>query len=198
MDKIVLGLCGPPSAGKTTVAQLLRWKLKDYPCSREVPREYARHYLEKYGAITNIHQQLLIYDGQTKSEKQIGNNYDITISDSPRFLSYIYSKRFFNYEDNHSRAALVRIYELALECLQDYNRIYLLPPATELIKDGIRTQSTQEAEYLFEDIKIFLQTHFNDKTFIIAEHDRNEMEKTVDIIIKDLKILGLIKENANI
>jgi len=53
--------------------------------------------LEKYGPIYNIHQQMLIYDGKTKLEKQMKDNYTLTISGSPKFLSYIYSKKYFNY-----------------------------------------------------------------------------------------------------
>jgi hypothetical protein len=40
---------------------------------------------------------MLIYDGKTKLEKQMKDNYTLTISGSPRFLSYIYSKKYFNY-----------------------------------------------------------------------------------------------------
>ena len=40
---------------------------------------------------------MLIYDGKTKLEKQMKDNYTLTISGSPKFLSYIYSKKYFNY-----------------------------------------------------------------------------------------------------
>lgn len=194
MDKITIGLCGPPSAGKTTVSQLLRWKIQDIAnITREVPREYARHYMEKYGPITNIHQQLLIYDGQTKSEKQITNTYDVTISDSPRFLSYIYSKKFYDHWDKHQRAALVRIYELALESLEDYNVIYLLPPHSIVEQDGIRCQNENDADCLFVDIKNFLETHCPDITVFIQEHKKGEPLKTIEFILADLTNRGIFK-----
>jgi len=186
-NKIMIGICGAPSSGKTTVAQLLRWKIRDVTeLSREVPREYARHYMEKYGKINNINQQLLIYDGQTKSEKQIMNTYDITISDSPRFLSYIYSKRFYDYNNPHNRAALVSIYELALESLMDYDIIYLLPPPDEVEQDGIRSQSNQDIDNLFNDMKNFLETHCKNLLCFINDHDKNNYLKTVYFIINDL------------
>lgn len=186
-QKIVIGICGPPSAGKTTTAQLLRWKLRDVcNLSREVPREYARHYMEKYDQISNIHQQLLIFDGQTKSEKQINNVYTITISDSPRFLSYIYAKQFFDHTDPHSRAALVRLYELALEAINDYDVVYLLPPAIEVERDGLRSQDEKDALNLFNDIKNFTDTHCKSLVQLIPDHDKDDLLHTVDFIINDL------------
>ena len=191
--KITIGICGAPSSGKTTVSQLLRWKIQEVaPVSREVPREYARHYMEKYGPIENIHQQLLIYDGQTKLEKQIRNTYDMTISDSPRFLSYIYSKSFYNYKNKHERASLVRIYELALESLEDYDAIYLLPPSKNIEQDGIRCQNENDACIIFEDIKIFLQTHCPDLMFFIQDHKKEENLKTVEFILNDLLYRGIL------
>lgn len=183
MNKVI-GICGAPSSGKTTISQLLRWQIESK--TREVPREYARHYMEKYGPISNIHQQLLIYDGQTKLEKQMRDNYELTISDSPRFLSYIYSKKYFNYKNKHEKAALVRIYELSLESLQDYEIIYLLPPPEKIIQDGIREQKDGDGLTIFNDIKIFLETHAPDLFKIIEDHNRNNMMVSVNVILKDL------------
>jgi len=94
----------------------------------------------------------------------------MTISDSPRFLSYIYSKRFFNYTDKHSRAALVRIYESALESLNDYNVIYLFPPSHSVEQDGVRCQNENDADNLFNDIKTFLDTHAKELTVFINQN----------------------------
>lgn len=192
--KITIGICGPPSAGKTTTAQILRWKLKNSTeKSREVPREYARHYIEKYGEINNIYQQMFIYEGQTKFEKQIYDNYDITISDSPRFLAYIYAKKLFDYQNKQDRAALTRLYELALESINDYDVIYLLPPAFNVEQDGIRIQNENDANNIFNEIQDFLFTHHcHDKTKFLTFHKKEKIEETADNIINDLISNNLI------
>lgn len=84
--RVAIGICGAPSSGKTTTAHLVRHKMSDRGFSREVVREYARHFIERYGQVTSIMEQWHIYDGQTKWEKQAQDNYDLVISDSPRFL----------------------------------------------------------------------------------------------------------------
>ena len=195
MSNITIGICGSPSSGKTTASQLLRWKLREITkLSREVPREYARHYMEKYGPITNIHQQLLVFDGQTKSEKQISDTYDMTISDSPRFLAYVYAKNFFDYKNKHSTAALVRLYELALNSIEDYEVFYLLPPADSIEEDGIRIQTQNDAVNLYNDISNFLYTHCKEMTVFVKEHTRDEPLKTVEFIINDLQNKGIIHD----
>ena len=180
MSKIRIGICGPPCSGKTTIAQLLKWKLREITnLTREVPREYARHYMEKYGPVNNIYQQLLIYDGQTKLEKQINQNYDITISDCPRMLSYIYAKHHFKYQDPQDHAVLTRLYELAIECIADYNIIFLLFPLEKFETDAIRCYNNKKPQEIYDDIKNFLLTHCKNITILLE--NKNEMEIVQDI-----------------
>jgi nicotinamide riboside kinase len=192
-EKLAIGFCGAPSSNKTTLSHLLRWQLaQKTKLSRELPREYARHYMEKYGAIESIHQQLLIYDGQTKSEKQITDNYNIMITDSPRFLSYVYAKRFLHYKDPHNVASLVRLYELAVLSLSDYDIIYILPPPVDIEMDGIRSQSKEDVMNIFRDSKNFLDTHAPDLSVYLSEYHKDEALKWVDYIINDLIAKKLI------
>ena len=72
-------------------------------------------------------------------------------------------------KDKHERATLVRIYELSIESLQDYEIIYFLPLPDKIIQDGIREQKDGDGLNIFNDIKIFLETHAKDLYNIIDE-----------------------------
>lgn len=194
MSKITIGICGSPSSGKTTISQLLKWKIQNIlNVTLETTTEYARNYIEKYGQITNIYQQFLIYEEQTKIEKQIQNIYDITISDSPRFLSYIYSKKIYDYKNEQEREILLKIYEKSLESLKDYDIIYLLPVNPKIKKDEVRNQDKKTSHILFQDMKIFLKTHCPELFCFIKNHKNEKSIKTVNFIIKDLMEKMIIK-----
>lgn len=194
MGKII-GICGAPGSGKTTMSHLLRYKLQKITTeSKEVCREYARHYMEKVGKIDEIHQQFFIYDGQLKSETQIKNNYNIAISDSPLLLTYIYGKILFNPDKKNNIAALVRLYELSLCSAFEYNKIYLLPPQ-QVFQDGIRSQNDEDAIKIFNNIKEFTDSHCPHKTVFLNGYNREEMEKWVDFIINDLIKDNIIKND---
>lgn len=191
----MIGLCGAPGSGKTTMSHLLRYKLQKVTTeSKEVCREYARHYMEKVGEIDEIHQQFFIYDGQKKSEMQIRDNYDIAISDSPLLLTYIYGRILFNPTKKNNIAALVRLYELSLYSAFEYDKIYLLPPQS-VYQDGIRSQNDNDAIEIFNDIKQFTNIHCPDKTIFLEGYTREEMEKWADIIIEDLIKDKIIKND---
>lgn len=64
---------------------------------------------------------------------------------------------------------MVRIYELSIESLQDYEIIYFLPLPDKIIQDGIREQKDGDGLNIFNDIKIFLETHAKDLYNIIDE-----------------------------
>ena len=155
----LIGLCGAPSAGKTTTAHALRAELRGTGATVEAVREYARHWIERCGVPEGIFEQMLIQDGQTKWERQAQGIYDVVISDSPRWLSYIYATALFHVEDTKSHLALVRLYELALRALKDYNRIYLLPPPVCVSQDRVRIQNEDDAIYLHGCIYNFLRMH---------------------------------------
>jgi nicotinamide riboside kinase len=177
MMKSRIGICGPPSAGKTTMSHQLR-RLIDDSC--ECAKEYARHYIEKNGAPMHVFEQMLIIDGQRKWEMQLSRIYDVVISDSPLFLSYIYGRMLTDVSDCKQKSALVRLYELALEATDEYDAIYLLPPRA-IREDGVRTQDDEDAYKIYGLIEAFCDNHgieythippgtYEDQSYLTAKH----------------------------
>jgi len=188
---ILIGISGAPSSGKTTTAHLLRHKLSGRGFSREVVREYARHWIEKYGQIDDIYQQWHIYYGQTKWEEQARKNYQFVLSDSPRFLPYLYSLGFLDYTKPASVAAAVALYEIAVNSLKDYSRLYLLMPPECVEQDGIRCQTDADVNAIFEASRQFLRNHCPDLFVEVPSHGKDP-EAYANFIIADLQGLGLV------
>lgn len=155
MKGLRVGICGPPSAGKTTMANRLR-RLIYSNC--ECVKEYARHYIERYGPPTEVSEQMWILDGQKKWEDQAAKTYEVVISDSPLFLSYIYGRMLADVKDRKGRGFLVRLYELAIEGAQSYDVVYILPPRA-VRSDGVRTQSDEDSKNIYDLIKSFCDDH---------------------------------------
>lgn len=159
IGKLRIGIVGAPSAGKTTTAHLVRHKLSAHPVSREVVREYARHYIEKYGQPRTAFEQWHIYDGQTKWEQQAVDVYQVVLSDSPRFLPYLYSLQYLDHRESREVACVTRLYELAILALNDYDRIYVLAPNLDVEQDGVRSQKAEDAIAIDAMIRQFLWVH---------------------------------------
>jgi len=189
--RIVIGISGAPSSGKTTTAHLVRHKLSGMGFSRDVVREYARHFIEKYGQVSSIMEQWHIYDGQTRWEHQAMANYDLVISDSPRFLPYIYSLRFFNHADPKSIASVMRMYELGLSSIKDYDRLYLLKPPMNVERDGIRSQDEEDARLLYESMNQFLISHCGG-VFVEVPSNGKDPDAYAEFICDDLEDSGLL------
>ena len=172
--KLRIGIVGSPSAGKTTTAHLVRHKLTAYPYSREVVREYARHFIERFGPMTTVAEQWHVYDGQTKWEQQAEDVYQITLSDSPRFLPYLYSLQYLDHSNGRDVAIVTRLYELAVLSLNDYARIYVLQPNLDVEQDGVRTQGQQDVIDIDAGIRQFLKVH-------VAVRERGRPDFVVDV-----------------
>lgn len=167
--------------------------------SREVVREYARHFIEKYGQIETIMEQWHIYDGQTKWEAQAISNYDIVISDSPRFLPYIYALNLFDHDDPKSIAALVRLYELGVFSINDYTMIYLLKPPLVVEQDGIRSQDENDANLIYEVTRNFLLSHCPDVVVEVPQGtDGRVPDEYASFILGDMEREGLIDAEVKI
>jgi hypothetical protein len=150
--------------------------------SSECVKEYARHYIERYGVPEHVFEQMYILDGQKKWEEQLSRTYEIVLSDSPIFLSYIYGRMLADIKDRKQRGYLVRLYELAMESVNEYDAIYLLPPRV-VREDGVRTQDSSDAEHIHGLIESFCHNHrvdyasvpvgnYDEQAYVVGEHLR--------------------------
>lgn len=199
MSLIKVGICGAPSAGKTTSAERIRAVLKrQYGLpSVEAVREYARHYIEETGKVKNIHEQWSILQGQERWERQAERTYDFVISDSPMFLPYIYTVTLADLKDPKHRHLLLSMYEEALLAVCEYEVIYLLPLPEKVQQDGLRVQNEDDARKLHNAMDNFLEGHLAADKFERVPPLMDEIDEGTSLraewIVKNLESRGLLK-----
>lgn len=199
MGFIKIGICGAPSAGKTTSAERIRALLKrkyDVP-SVEAVREYARHYIEETGQVENIFEQWSILEGQKKWERQAERTYEFIISDSPMFLPYVYTVMLADCSKLKHRYMVTSMYERALAAISEYDVIYLLPVPRKVQRDGLRSQGDGDAQPLHDAIEHFLISHVDDFRRVPEDLECSEGAMLEDVraewIVEDLKRMELVR-----
>ncbi len=197
---MLIGIIGPPSAGKTTMSHFLRYAIDG---SREVCSEYARHWIEKTERPPQtVFEQLIIHDGQIKWENQKLKSYDIVLSDSPVFLSFVYGSMLADKENKADQYVLSRLYELAImEDAKRYDVLYLLPPRS-IEKDGIRIQTDEDCTEIYNKIKNFMDENSIKYTMVPSrDHDQQASFVSSDLInnynIKIRRVIANIKKMEN-
>ena len=97
-DKIVIGIVGTVSAGKSTLARELAHRLGDGGYIGEVVPEFAREYKQRYGKIESPYEQLVILQEQLIREQTacISTKADIVLLETPSFVSEIYAQFLLN------------------------------------------------------------------------------------------------------
>jgi nicotinamide riboside kinase len=93
---IKIGMVGLPSTGKTTLSQTLSSSFLGKKV--ELIKEYARDYINKYGEIKEIWEQIRIANKQLAWENKVPNTVDLLITDGPIFTGWAYAStmRKFN------------------------------------------------------------------------------------------------------
>lgn len=154
-----IAFAGGPSSGKSTLTrQLVNDLAVKYNLQVEQVTEYARTHISRFGVPPWVLQPVLEWS-QEQREKDA--EYSSTIvTDSPRFLAYIYG--LMNYHAKLDKSAIflfTRLYEGALKSLLDYSNIILLEQPKHLVEDGIRCQTSDEARKVYHYIQNFLDQH---------------------------------------
>lgn len=142
-NKVIrIGFAGIPCSGKTYLSRTICSSLKingKFPII-ELITEYARTYISKYGSIENIWEQYKILDKQLEQEEEIAPHTEVLITDSPLQLAFQYSldvKRSGNIKDSMVLDDI--FHKLSyINTPPRYDIIFHLPPAFEVVKDGIR------------------------------------------------------------
>lgn len=166
-----IGICGTSSSGKTETAKMLTRTLKiDFGVNAENVTEYATTFIQKYNRNPSFHDQFLIWHGQSSREKDAASRADVVVSDSPSFLSYIYTL-FLNKPEISPESSFVlsKTYKRAVFGLNDYSNIIMLK-LNDYVENKVRYQTTEEAMKIQNMIADFLQ-HHNVK-HLIAERDK--------------------------
>lgn len=137
-----VGITGVPGAGKTTFSRALSTELRIQGVFNTVEYidEYARAYIAKYGRISEVWEQVRIFNKQLQQERRFHNSCEALISDSPVFLGFMYSV-YLRREGNQKDAMILS--DLFNEMIKlnvepHYDVILHLPPVLKPANDGIR------------------------------------------------------------
>ncbi len=151
------GIAGGPGVGKSTLARDLCSELTAKGFSTETPQEFARLYIKRFGVPQNIYEQALFLLGQRDQEEKI--NADFIISDSPKFLSYVYLIPSADLSNPKHIYLIHKVYEAALASLSEYNYFIYIPKEFPLKENGVRYQDDKEAQRLDFMIRSFFNIH---------------------------------------
>ncbi|MCK5018809.1 MAG: ATP-binding protein [Candidatus Peribacteraceae bacterium] len=173
-----IGIAGPPSSGKTTVARaFVNFLSVTYGATVEYVNEYARTHIARYG-VPHWYVQPLIMWSQDRREND-SSTYPMFVTDSPKFLAYIYA--LFNRTGNLDDEAiyiLSKLYKASLYAAKDYSDLILLTPKS-VKAEGIRYQDDNDAEALYSMMKGFLFNH--DINFIECDYNHALEELAYEI-----------------
>jgi len=181
-----IGIVGPPSSGKTTVAEGLSHHYKEKGIYKRVEliAEYAREFVIRFGA-TKPADQLHILQEQIKKE-EAAEGADFMFTDSPFWLSYVYACHHGDWNDARDRHYIHAIHELILPRIHAYDLIFYLPTNEELranANDGHRVHTTpQELWAVDKKIQGFMNLHD-----IKFEHLMEPPDKRVPIIYNSIE-----------
>lgn len=193
-----IGFSGVPSTGKTTLARTLASELgKTY--NVEVISEYARRYISKHKAVTEVWEQIRILEKQLEWEENVVNDkLNLIITDCPLMLSFCYALELrkpietanydFNKEDMLINDLFKKLNRLNPTTKRRYDIIFHLDPfATTLVDDGLRpNHHLQEQWRLDMDKKIMnsFELFPPQKLIIIKE---KQIEDKINICIEEIK-----------
>lgn len=154
-----VGVMGPPCSGKSTLAAECFAELKKKGFHATLALEFVRDGFHRGLKVEDTAHQMLVYDEQRRRETQFDGVSDVTITDSPLFLTYLYG--LIVYGGSHTdRMSLTNLYDKFLKNINFYDLVVVLEPVYAYHDDGgIRTQTQEEAVQIFEDMKTLLRIH---------------------------------------
>lgn len=154
-----IGICGAPSSGKSSVAQLLTHTINTkFGGSAFHVTEYATSFIQKYQRHPNFYDQFFIWHGQHSREIDASRS-NIVVSDCPTFLSFIYMQLLNKVPfGQHSAMYLSKIYKRVLRDTTTYSDIVFLR-LLDYTDNNIRYQTRNEAIDIEKRISTFLSDH---------------------------------------
>jgi len=156
-----IGVAGPPSSGKTSVAKKLSLLLNiNYEGNSSDVVEYATTFIQKTGQIPKLEDQIWLYQKQKEREEAVSRTSNIVISDSPIWIGYTYALRAMR-ELKASRFTdftLGSLYKRSIKALGYYQFIALLKPIN-YIENNVRFHSFEESKEISQELRNFLRSH---------------------------------------
>lgn len=182
MQPTSIALIGAPFTGKTELAVALQERLAG---SFRLP-EYARAYIETYGAPEHPAEQLYMLDRMSDVERTIPHLYKYVIIDSPVPTYATYGAWMTAHlTTEKSRAYNSTFQRAAVRHANAYDFVYFLPASeveyTPQNMDAVRTLSPQERSDIGHLLREFCAEHVARYTVLTGD-----TASRVDRIIQDI------------
>ena len=184
---VLIGICGGPSSGKTTLSRALTNELCLLGHNAEQVTEYARFHTARCSQYPVNHPRDLLYqymvlEKQLEWENAIPQTMEYVVSDSPVIIGMIYTHALTNFEDYNQVAFYHLHYQHILQHKNRYNPLFYLPYGDiEFKLDGLRNQDAGRAQRIGEKIKAFLVFHDISFHEVVGTLDER-IEKCISII----------------
>lgn len=138
-----IGFVGVPGSGKSAVARGIAASAYNRIGKVELVGEYARRFITKYGAVTNVFDQYRILQKQLEWENVVPEKEtDVAITESPIHMGFLYAMEIRNPNVEKDTMYFNDIFKTMnkVNCPPRYDVIFHLPPVWEPSHDGVRPE----------------------------------------------------------
>jgi len=156
MSKLI-SIVGAPSSGKSTLAASIHYQLKKKGLNSIFVTEAATDYIAEWGIPNTPIDQMVIFYKQLNREKMYMGSKDYIICDSSSILNYFYFRSLYPKKlSNKDVAAINHLQKEILKNINQWYKIYYIPPILDNVEDGIRFQNKDEIARLDNVIRDYL------------------------------------------
>jgi nicotinamide riboside kinase len=156
---IKIAFAGAQDTGKTTLSKYISSKFTSEGYLTDYVSEAARELITKWGGTgITISDQLLITQKQAEKELLVAPLSQMMFTDSPIFISYVYTLRSVDKNSPKDIDHLLNIYYYVLK--SNYDLIFFLPTFRSPTPDGVRSKELiEDNERISAMIQGFLDLH---------------------------------------
>jgi len=157
-----IALFGGPGTGKTTAAAAFAAHMNSLHQPYYHITEYARTFIDTYGAEAIVECgpliQLKFTEKQQQREREVPESVHGFITDSPLFIAWFYSAL---YGSNTPASYIARKdnYKVFLKRVYDYDHIFHIVRESDYQEDGCRYQDADQATMLDQSMALMLNLH---------------------------------------
>ena len=175
---------GPPSSGKSTLAQGVNHQLKVLGKNSIFAGEAATEYIAEFGIPTTHMDQLVIFYKQIEREKMYIGKKDWIVCDCSSILNYFYFRNLFPSDLSKKDIACInQVQKEVLTSIGQWEKIYYVPPIhIKDTLDGIRYHDTQEIKRSDNIIRNYLEMERID----YIDLSNIPLESRCEYVIKDM------------
>lgn len=188
---IKIGLIAGPGAGKTTLANALTARMKDLGYNWHNIPEYAREFIDNWGAHAvenSVVVPYVIAMKQMRREHRIPKEATGFVTDSPLIRPWFYARKLAR-GDIDSHIILVELYKMFLRSFRDYHMVVHVVREKPYVSDGTRHQTEAVAKSIDGEIVEMVKSH-GFKLFQVS----GSTEHRVEMIVQEMRRRNLLGE----